>query len=502
MMNMVAAVRETQTASVRSATGISATPIFVLFAIFIAVYFPMMTVLPLSIDAEITTLSTTNFYWIAQGRWGAYVVTQLFPPHLVPYLTMAIFGAAASLGYTLVLQACGLRFDWRAGLGFAVFCGFPIWSLILEFSSNTVQVGLALLCCCSALWLLVRRMDGGDRRGLSIVAEIAIVAFAIALYQALLFVYATLVVASLLLNRRSASEGARMILHAVGVVAVAIIGYYVVGKIFSASLGVAPAYVGQFIRFDAVFGDPIGTIKRTFTMAFDAYTGDRILYGQPVYAATAVLAVFIVVVGIRLSAWHAFLAVCLLALPFALFLTAGGYTFPPRGLLAIPVAVWAMSMIAMKERHRSLRVAGTVAVCFVIFQSAAAISSAQAVRDMRTEFDRRIASEIHTAISQLADGPQQKVDFFGGVQPPQPVYGVGLHSTAAGSFFAWDGGNPARIFGYMHLLGYQDIVQLGAPERQALKPEFDGMPVWPRSGSVRRFQDVVLVKLSDTAGVY
>lgn len=502
MMNMAAAVRDTRAASGVSATGISAQSVFVLFAIFTALYFPMMATLPLSIDAELTTLSPDHFYWIAQGRWGAYIVTQLFPPHLVPYFTMAIFGVCASVGYVMLLDACKMRLDWRAGVGFAVFCGFPIWSLILEFSSNTVQAGLALLCCCVALWLLVRRMGGGSRRALSIIAEIALITFAVALYQAFVFVYAALVLASLLLAPRPLDKGVRTILNACGVLAVAIVLYYVIGKAFSSFLKVTPQYVGQFMRLDVVFGDPVGTLSRTGLMALDAYAGGRTLFGQPLYAAAVVSILFAVAVVLRANAWHALLAVCMIATPFVLLFAAGGREFPPRALLGIPVAMWVMSMVAMQATARLLRAAGVLAVAIVAFQSAAAVGAYQTVRDLRSEFDRRIASEIHQEIAKLADGSPQKVDFYGGVKAFEPVLAVGLHSTAAGSFFSWDGGAPLRIFGYMHMMGYQDIVQVGSAERQALRPEYEAMPIWPKPGSVRKFQDVVLVKLSDAAGVY
>lgn len=477
-------------------------PPMVLFAVFCCIYFPMLATLPLSIDSETTILSGNHFYWISQGRWGAYLVTLLFPPHLVPYFTLALFGVAVSAAYLFLVSACRLPLNWKAIVGFAMFSSFPIWSFILEFSSNVVQVGIGIFCCCLALWLLARRLDGGDRRAVSIAVEVTFLTFAISLYQAFAFVYPALILAHLLLVSRPASQGAVAVLHAFVALLAAVIAYSVIGTAFAAALGVPPGYVGDFIRIDAVLSDPTGTLSRTLFLALDAYSGAEALYGANLYATALISVLFICAMALRASAWQAFLALGLLTVPFVFVLTAGGERFPPRALLAIPVAMWAMSMVLLAAPAKWLRVTGAVAVGLTIFQSTAAISTYQAVRQLRSEFDTRIASQIYLGIAELADSRWQKVDFYGAIEAPRPLYSVGVDSTAAGSFFAWDGGNPGRILSYMHLLGYQDLVLLGKAEREDLMPLYEKMPVWPRPGSIRRYQDTVLVKLGERAGAY
>ncbi|TIV46186.1 MAG: hypothetical protein E5V96_08350, partial [Mesorhizobium sp.] len=45
-----------------------------LFAIFVAMYFSELASFSLSIDEEVAAFRTDSSIWIAQGRWGAYLI--------------------------------------------------------------------------------------------------------------------------------------------------------------------------------------------------------------------------------------------------------------------------------------------------------------------------------------------------------------------------------------------------------------------------------------------
>ncbi|MEC8028386.1 MAG: hypothetical protein VX170_12000, partial [Pseudomonadota bacterium] len=77
------------------------------------------------------------------------------------------------------------------------------------------------------------------------------------------------------------------------------------------------------------------------------------------------------------------------------------------------------------------------------------------------------------------------------------VYPAVPTTTAGASFFAWDGGSPARMVRLMNLIGYTRFVSLPPQRRQELHGHYAGMPVWPRPGSVKAVGGVVLVKLSN-----
>jgi len=54
----------------------------------------------------------------------------------------------------------------------------------------------------------------------------------------------------------------------------------------------------------------------------------------------------------------------------------------------------------------------------------------------------------------------------------------------------------ARIVGYMNLLGFTDVQVFDPQPKEAADAAFATMPNWPAPGSVVRFDDGFLVKLS------
>jgi hypothetical protein len=477
--------------------------IAVLLAIFGILYFPMLVSLPLSIDAEVTIKSSTHLYWITQGRWAAYIVTILFPPHLTPYFTLSVFAIFSSVSYLLVLRGCNLPYNSRTLSAFPVFVGFPIWTYILEFSSNVVQVGIGLLCCCAAMRSLSLRSLARELSWKPTVAETALITFAIALYQSFVFVFPTLMLAWAIIVAPPVKTVTRVLARALLVMLCAIVAYYVIGKLFAVAFDASPGYVGQFLRPSLLLEDAGGVSLRNLQFLVRAYSGAQGVYGTTLHATGILTALFWVALIWRRSWMDTFLAVLLLVVPLTFMIVAGGENFPPRGLLGIPVALWAMAIIVMHARQKSIILMGTVVTLLVGFQSASAISTYQTVRLLRSEFDRSTAARVYTRISDVANaaGPFT-VEFFGGLKAPETIYPTGLNSSAGGSFFSWDGGNPNRILAYMWLLGYQDLVPVAPADRQNLIKEFASMPTWPLAGSVRSLGHVVLVKLGDEPGRY
>ena len=63
------------------------------------------------------------------------------------------------------------------------------------------------------------------------------------------------------------------------------------------------------------------------------------------------------------------------------------------------------------------------------------------------------------------------------------------------SFVEWTRDYPGRIALFMNLMGFYQYQILDDAERARLKPQYADMPVWPRPGSIRVIDGVVLVRL-------
>jgi hypothetical protein len=476
-----------------------------LWLIFAFVYFPMLTAMPLTIDAEWTTTAPNHHYWITQGRWFAYVLTTfILPPHLVPYFTLALFGLLACAAYLLVLKSCSLPLDWRTLLTFPIFCGFPIWSFIAEFPSNIAGAGVSLLLCALAALAIKSRRAENAAPGWLVAAEIAALTMAIGTYQAFVVVYPTMIIALLLINSSFANLKDRtgLALQAALILIAATLLNYAIQQLFYFGFGLLPGgYVAQFLRLDLFLDSPLWVLAKTAFQAANIYFGTPRVFGS--FLIVGVVVVLGAIAGSRGSWVNLCLVGSLMSVPLGLAFASGGSGLPDRALLGVPVAIWTLSILALHDRGKAIRYVSIAAIALLTVQSVAVISQYQAVRNLVAEHDRSAAAQIYQRIASVADLTQvTKVDFFGGLPAPKPVFRTGRTSSAAGSFFSWDNGNAGRIAAYMKLLGYENLQLLPEAERGALAVRYKSMPSWPNAGSVVRDGDIVLVKLGEAMGYF
>jgi len=463
-------------------------------AVFAFLNGPIFLFLPLTIDAEMSLLHYTPDVWVGQGRWATYLVsTYLFTNPVVPFFPYAFFGVCIALSYTLVLLAAGLSLDFRAVALSAVFSSHPVWSFILEFPANTPATGLALMCCAAATAILYSRRS----LSLRIVLQIPLLAFAIGAYQIFVLVYAAMVLACALLEER---EDGWSSVFAGGVTAVmALVIYAGVNRAFLGAFGYSETYLSGFLNGQALYAEPLRVVGRVFSQLAEVLGGAPSVYGSPLWAAGALVVAAAFGLSARISLLRVLAFLGLLAVPFAMNPIAGG-VMPHRSLLAVPVTLWAMAWLGSSSASRLLRFASIAAVAIFAFQSAGVVASHQAQRIIAADYDRQTATLLLDRISSVANINQPtRIDFYGSLQAPR-IYPTGAHSTAAASFFGWDGGNPSRMVAYLKTRGINTLTLLSSDEREAYRPELEAMPVWPSPGSVKVFQGAVLVRLGREPG--
>ena len=72
--------------------------------------------------------------------------------------------------------------------------------------------------------------------------------------------------------------------------------------------------------------------------------------------------------------------------------------------------------------------------------------------------------------------------------------------TFGHSFFSWDNGNYLRVVAFLR---YYNLCHAKAADEKEVKmvmPYIKGMPDWPQNGSINKFGNVIVIKLSDTKG--
>lgn len=471
-----------------------------LYILYVLIYFPMMTSLPLTIDAELNTISPYAIGWIMQGRWTTYFLTLVMPMPVVPYFTIAVFGLFSSISYNILLISCNLRKDMRTLLAFAVFISFPIWSTLLEFPANTVSAGLALLLCVIAAAELARN----PFRFLSLLGQVAAVTLAVGAYQSFVFVYIAFAIGVVLFQDGQIRNTVRLVCIIALVSVLSVISHLIIQTILLEIYEINQQYIGTFFHPLLLINDTITVVMRSLLVFYNIYTGNKDFFGVFLWAVPFIIALSIVSVCHK-SLFKGFLLAASFLLPLPLLLISGGW-LPFRTLIAIPVSIGICTLFLVQSEWLGVRRMGIFLSAVLALQSAAAISQYQGARILTEKFDQATGAEIYYRISSVAETDGSKtVDFFGALQGPQiyPVIPSTIgNSTAGASFFSWDGGNPQRMLAYMKMLGFSDLNLAPVETRQALKGEYAEMPRWPAPGSVRKLGDIILVKLGDQPGHY
>jgi len=110
-----------------------------------------------------------------------------------------------------------------------------------------------------------------------------------------------------------------------------------------------------------------------------------------------------------------------------------------------------------------------------------------------------MATRIIERIYQLNPPKEQgkiKVAFSGNFSHPQNELFF-KSETHGASFFEWNPGEPYRISPFFKTTGVYEINTVSINLVKHYKTEIEAMPSWPDSGSIRLFDDIVVVKLSE-----
>ncbi|WP_296742899.1 glucosyltransferase domain-containing protein [Mesorhizobium sp.] len=478
-----------------------------LFAIFVALYFSELASFSLSIDEEVAAFRTDASIWIAQGRWGAYLVETFLIPHpVMPFLPPAVFGVGCVTAYLLVMDAIGKHELSIAEYAcFTIFCAFPTWFFLVEFYSNIGAVGIGLAAATLAVWLISKKDP--PVASSRFLAAIAAGGFAISIYQS--FVPAILVLGiafSVLQTRVSTKMSLPKHLIRVAVLLAGSAVFYVVGNaIFKSFTSQRSEYFESLFQPAFLFQHPIVVIGRILEAVRGAFGLDHDTYGVVLWTIP-VLLIFggwtLLKESPRANLPLLAIALVSLTVPFGVHFLAAG-SMPVRSLIGLPIAVWLFVYLALTSRNARIRTISAILLGVAAFQILMIQNYRQASSSLVDKHDTLVAAAIYDRLTMTEGYDARRtyaLSVFGGL-PFATNYPRPPSSTVGYSFFEWDGGNPWRIAYYMRLLGYSNLN--GSTDQQADQTivRLSTMPVWPAPGSVEIEGDVALIRLGDQPSV-
>ncbi len=474
--------------------------ILMLLTIFVLFYFSALSDFSLGVDDEYGAVRETANIWAGQGRWLNYLIERFFTPQpVVLFFPLFAFGLGLSVAFLLLARALRLNLDDpRTYLVFAVFCAFPTLPHMTNFPPNLMGVSVGMAAICASLLLFSNNQLLADklgsisplRRFRDFMAQVILIAIATGGYQSMVL---TAVVGYLVLMMYL-SPGTRFLsgrwweLH-LWTAAVTLGGALLseaAGHLLREVLNIQVTYVDSFLQPQLLLNEPLQVLRKTMKSVWGVYSGSADTYGYTILAipTTVVLGL----VGLlarpttsRLNLIHVLVqALAILLIPFLLNPLAGG-AMPLRSLLAVPLAISVMALLAVFSQMRFIRVTGMIVVVILALQSLYVFSALQSGKRLQFQQDVMTSFEIYRrAAEKIPDFDSSRIyemDVYGGLAN-SAFYPVPGSSTLGASILNWDKGNPRRAVALMRVLGYPNFKVLSSQNRRKNIRVMMAMPTW------------------------
>ena len=451
--------------------------------------------------------------YVLNGRWGQYLLSYfVLPEQIFPITSLAICLSALAASFVLLVKKFEIRFWQSVVVASPFFLGYPIFLYNFAYSNNSFAIGLGLLSSTAALYTAEKRSVA------RFLATSALLAFAISVYQSVLFFAIVVFLAESLFASQpvggSVSIWFRWRWYAavfIGGVAVYFLVSYLLLSWYNANI----FYVDAFIQVNALIVSPGKIISRTLGQLWEVYSGSSpIFVGQNLYYR------LLIVVFLGIITWHIIavkshlgtvaVLLAIVFVPFLLYPIALGY-MPFRTLLGVPAATAVFALFATERAPEWIRRWILLPISLLLIIEFSAVNNRQYYAGFwGTERDKLLASEIVLRIQQLA--PRQKIYKIAvvGVRPTYDnvVIPAVPTSTLGASLFSITG-DSQRIAAFLRFISDASFVAVNPFVSAAkLVPAYQEqcekillyagkMPSWPVQGAVAQMGEIFVIKLSE-----
>ena len=462
--------------------------------------------LNLTIDEEIHAFfNGPTSDWIAQGRWGMYVLNRFLLPYtIVPVVPLLLALILHLISVLLLLDAWGVKpkLD-RVVLGILGIT-FPTMAYAYTFSTFNFGIGFGLLCVALTIYIYSSSTDWTR------FFAIAPAMFSLAIYQgfipALISVFLVSIISSIMSSKKSVLKD---IAYSSFIIVCAMIAYYVTQKlmIFLFQLP-ASGYISQYLDINYLLNDFQSVFSNTFRSAMDVYMGDAEIYSINIpmlgvlfltFLGGIIWHLFLSKTAITTKIITIFLIACLILLPFSLGILSRGI-IGMRVAVALPMVVMGLGMLGMSINESFFKLTIAVITGFCFLQFIVSTNHLFASSYLSLQIDRLMASQLIDEIQEAKNTSKinnpKYLAIVGQVNRP-PTELMPKADTFGASFFEWDGGNVGRVVLFLKTIGYSELEFLPFNRAAEFVQTAESMPNWPGKGSVRVVKDTVIVKLSD-----
>ena len=465
----------------------------------------------ISVDDEYSAFRTTPQAWVADGRWTAYFIEKfLFTQPTMPFVPNLVVCSLMALSYMVLLRAHDIVRDWRAYLVFPIFAAFPTLWFINEFYGNMVIVAFGFLA--TSISILVFSRSGHalkfSRRSVfnrNLFTATFFLAIAIGAYQSFLTLFVSAAFGVYVLRQINSTQlqttfGKLKYLFNTGIYTVyGLVAYMLLNALFKFIFPSTHNYIDGFINLNVSL---IQVVTGMMKAAIKMYGGSPSIFGIPMLSLGLLVIVASLIHVYRNSqnrlASAAFLVLLLIS-PFLLNLITAN-NLPSRSYVAVPYVFWVSAMLVISAKRLIISLAGIFLILILLLQMLNALGNYAAATKIGQLHDRALAASIYERMAE--SNPEFKredillIDVYG-FKNIETIYPEVRSSTINASFFDWDGGNIYRMRDYMSLMGYPNLQSVPYEQMQRNIGEFEQMPAWPNSGSVKYSNGIYLIKLGN-----
>lgn len=452
----------------------------------------------LTIDSEAPIYSEFS---MSLGRWGANLIRfHLFHGHL-PYFTLLlglVFFALTAVELSRIFTFNGLR----AFLFCALFVTIPQMSYQFAFTmqADYIPFGLYLAALAFRLYQKSVAADRPAQSSLYLAGASLLLMFVTSIYQALPFLVLICFIGLFFQNASKDGFNLRLELRRTLVFA----GFLLAGGLLyyiSVRLICPMVESGHLTTYTS--GDGSNRLS-----AFLELWGKNLIggayYGEQLFGLTTIAAIVLMVTMlINKRFWAAVALVFLLLVPFFIsFFITNGY-HPPRIYIATGIVFAFLLVTLLPERREKAITIFTGIVCLtnMYFITKLFFSNHQVFTHDKT-LAHRIDDQIYNKYPEF--NPKSDYVYFFGCLPYEEHGQYRLHNSEifGGSFFNWDNGSNYRIHNFLR---YTDIADYRMVDNKGaflkIQDSISPMPTWPDRESIKKFGNIVVVKLGPVKGM-
>lgn len=475
------------------------------FTVFLGIVtygFPL-TNYTLSIDNEIPIFPD---FALNMGRWGQNLIKyHLFGGHLqyyTPLLGILFFSLSA------VILTFLFEFNKKSAYVFcALFISFPQLSYQLIFNMMADVAGFGFFLSVLSVFLFVKKINYAFRKKevFFLILISLIIAFVLSIYHALIFIPTTVYVLCFFQqtfknNFESKKELKKLIVFAITLI-IGLVFYYISVKLFCPPVE-KDQYLSSFWS-----GDYGSAIVNFFNILKDNLLG-KAYYGEILFVLVPILISLLTLKFLwtkKFFLYRFLILIYLLISPFIIsFFISNGY-HPPRlyvssGLIFSFIIVFSINYFKIKTNFIK-----AMLPCFFVLSNMFFVTKLFSSVNKIYEHDKRIAENIDNLIQYKYPTfcLSEKNIYFYGYFPYEYHQKFRLQNSEifGGSIFNWDNGNNYRIINFFREADIAEYKILDNKEKfNAIKDSIEKMPVWPNQESIKKINDVVIVKLGNEKG--